>query len=292
MYILTGSHQLELHQAISQSLAGRTALLRLMPLSITELRSGKLDFPLNEYLLKGFLPAIHKDKLDPTKAYRNYMQTYIERDIRQLINIKDLNAFHRFIKLCAGRIGQVLNLNSLCNDIGISNHTAKNWLSILEASFIIFQLQPYYENLGKRIIKSPKLYFTEIGLATYLLDIENTSQIDRDPLKGNLVENLVILELLKARFNKGLDPHLYYYRDHHGNEIDVIHKQGNQLIPIEIKASETFNSRFLKGLEFLHKLAPKKCKNGYLIYAGKQSQTIHDFKIINFKDTAKIFRDI
>lgn len=288
MFILTGSHQLELHQAITQSLAGRTALLKLLPLSLTELAKANIDLTLDEYLLNGFFPRIYNDKLNPTKAYRNYFQTYVERDVRQLIQIKDLSTFQRFMKLCAGRIGQILNVHSLSGDVGVSSHTINEWLSLLEASFIIIRLQPYFENFGKRIIKSPKLYFTDVGLATYLLDIETLEQINRDPLRGALVENLIILELYKARLNQGLDPQLYYFRDNHQHEIDVIFKKSQQLIPIEIKASKTIANDFFKGLNYFSKLIGSRCEQGYLVYAGEQQQRVDKFKVINYKEIYKI----
>lgn len=283
MFILTGSHQLELHHAISQSLAGRTALLKLYPLSIRELTNANITLSIDEYLYQGFYPRIYNDNLNATKAYRNYFQTYVERDVRQIVNVKDLAKFQQFIKLCAGRIGQLINMQSLSNDLGIANHTVQHWLSILEASFLIIKLEPYFENFGKRLIKAPKLYFADVGLATYLLDIENMQQLSRDPLRGNLFENLVIMELIKARLNQGLDPHLYFYRDNHQNEVDVIFKQGNQLIPIEIKAAKTFHPEFLKGIRYLHKLIPERCKGGYLVYGGEQQQHIQEVQVINYK---------
>ena len=289
MFILTGSHQLELQEAISQSLAGRTALLTLLPLSIQELLDAGIDIPLDLLLLNGGYPRIYKDRLDPTKAYRNYFQTYVERDLRQLIQVKDLTQFERFVRICAGRIGQILNLEGIGNEVGVSSHTVKEWISILEASFILFRLQPYFENFGKRIIKSPKLFFHDVGLATYLLGIENETQVSRDPLRGHLVENLVLLELMKSRLNRGLDPQLYYYRDAQQNEIDVIFKQGNQLIPIEIKASKTFTPEFLKKLHFFQDLTEGRSPAGYLIYAGDQEQKIHSIRLLNYKHVSQIF---
>jgi predicted AAA+ superfamily ATPase len=283
LFILTGSHQLELHQAISQSLAGRTALLTLLPMSLDELLKAGIDLSLDAVLIKGGFPRIYKDNLDPTKANRNYFQTYVERDLRQLINVKNLAQFERFIRICAGRIGQVLNMEEIGGEIGIASNTVKEWISILEASFIVFRLQPYFENFGKRIIKSPKLFFTDVGLATYLLGIENEIQISRDPLRGHLIENLVVLELLKWRLNHGLDPQLYYYRDVQKNEVDVIFKDGNNLIPIEIKASKTFNPEFLKKLHFFQKLVGKRAPKGYLIYNGEQEQAIHSIELLNYK---------
>jgi len=281
-FILTGSHQLALHQAITQSLAGRTALLTLLPMSLYELAQAGITPSLNELLLRGGYPRVYRDNLDPKKAYRNYFQTYVERDVRQLINIKDLLQFERFIRICAGRVGQILNMEEIGGEVGVSSHTVKEWISILEASFIVFRLQPYFENFGKRIIKSPKLFFTDVGLVSYLLEIENEIQINRDPLRGHLVENLVVLELLKWRYNQGLDSHLYYYRDVQKNEIDIIFKDGNRLTPIEIKSSKTYNSEFLNKLHFFQKIAGERAPKGYLIYAGEQEQRIGSIELLNY----------
>lgn len=286
MFILTGSHQLELYQAISQSLAGRTALLNLLPLSLVELHEANIELALDEILLHGGYPRIYKDHLDPTKAYRNYFQTYVERDLRQLVQVKDLSQFQRFIKICAGRIGQILNLESIGNEIGASSHTVKHWISILEASFIVIRLQPYYENFGKRSIKSAKLYFSDVGLAAYLLGIENTLQMSRDPLRGNLVENLVFLELYKARINQGLDPQLYFFRDTNGNEIDFVFQTGRELVPIEVKAAKTFNKAFLKNLTYFKNLIEDRFSKGYVIYTGDVEQKIDSFEILNYNHAA------
>ncbi len=286
-FILTGSHQLELHQSITQSLAGRTALATLLPMSLSELENAKIQLSLDEALLKGGFPRIFTDKLDPSKAYRNYFQTYIERDVRQLIHIKDLIQFQRFVRLCAGRIGQLLNLEGLAGDVGISAHTVREWISVLEASFIIVRLAPYYENFGKRIVKSPKLYFTDVGLACYLLGIENEAQLSRDPLRGNLVENLVVLELMKARLNRGKDPQLYFFRDAHGHEVDVIFQSGHTLIPIEIKASQTFNSDFLKNLAYFQTIVGGRAPTGFLVYAGMMEQHVGPFQLLHYTHAAK-----
>jgi len=287
MFVLTGSHQMELHQAISQSLAGRTAILNLLPMSISELSKSRIELPLDEALLKGGYPRLFKENLDPTQLYRFYLQTYIERDLRQLIQIKDLIQFQRFVRICAGRIGQLLSLESIGNDVGISANTVRQWISILEASFIVFRLPPYYENFDKRITKSPKLYFHDVGLASYLLGIENVVQMKRDPLRGNLFENYIILELMKERLNKGLDPQLYYFRDAHGHKVDLIFQSGRQLVPIEIKAAQTFNSDFLKNLNFFQNLAGAKSGVGYVIYAGDQEQKIQSFKLLNYKNATE-----
>lgn len=288
LFILTGSHQLALHEAITQSLAGRTAILNLLPLTISELASANIELSLNDYLLNGFLPRIYANPMNPTKAYRNYLQTYIERDVRQILHVRDLKTFQHFIRLCAGRVGSVLNKESLGNELGISSHTINQWLSVLEASFIITQITPYFENFGKRVIKSPKLFFTDVGLVTYLLGIENIEQLTRDPLRGFLVENLIVLELIKTRLNKGLEPQLYFYRDQHQNEVDVIYKQSNELIPIEIKASQTYHSQFIKNINYYGSIAGSRVKKGYVVYAGTHEQTIGNVQIINFKKAHQI----
>ncbi len=290
-FILTGSHQLSLHEAITQSLAGRTAMLTLYPLTLFELEQAGFDFSVDKQILYGAFPRIYKENLDPEDAYRNYLLTYVERDVRQLINIKDISLFQRFIKLCAGRIGCVFEATSLANDIGVSTHTIQSWLSILEASYVVFRLQPYYENFGKRVIKSPKLYFTDVGFASYLLDIENITQLQRDPLRGNLFENLIILELMKYRLNRGKDPNLYFYRDKHQNEVDVIYKTGHDLIPIEIKSAKTFNKSFLKTLKLFQQYAKDRVPKGYVVYTGPIEQKLGDFELLNYRHLRSIWDD-
>jgi len=267
LYILTGSQQLNLNAAVSQSLAGRTALLTLLPFSIEELDQYALsDFTRDKYLYHGFMPRIFDQQQNPGIAYRNYLQTYVERDVRQLINLKDLALFEKFLRLVAGRIGQIINLNALSNDTGVSATTLSNWISVLEASYIIFRLMPYHENFGKRVIKSPKLYFVEPGLACYLLGIENEMQLARDPLMGNLFENMVVLEAVKSRYNSGLNPNLYFFRDSNQNEIDLLLKKGSKLYPVEIKASRSWNERFTKNILKFNALSDGN--EGCVVYGG------------------------
>ncbi len=289
-FILTGSHQLQLHQSISQSLAGRTAILRLLPLSISELTQAEIIIDKYEMMYRGFLPRIYKDNINPTRLYRNYYETYIERDVRQLINLKDLSTFTKFIKLLAGRVGQIVNLSSMANDTGVSSNTLKSWLAVLEASFIIFKLEPYFENFGKRVIKSPKIYFTDIGLLIYLLGIDRPSQIERDPLYGSIFENLVITEALKARYNQGEAHNLYYFRTSKGNELDLIYKKGRELVPIEIKASMTFHRNFIKGITFFYGLSENTTK-GFVVYSGKLVYESELYNLINYVNTALIFKN-
>ena len=290
MFILTGSYQVSLRGAIAQSLAGRTAILHLLPMSMKELKDEGLNFTLDEILYQGGFPRIYKDLLNPSKAYGNYVQTYLERDLRQMVEVKNLQLFQKFLKLCAGRIGQIFNKENLANEVGVTSKTITHWLSILEASFLIFLLPPYFENFGKRVIKSPKLYFCDVGLATYLLGIENVSQIAREPLRGNLVENLVILELIKSRWNQGLEHRLFFYRDSHHNEIDVLFQNGHDLIPIEIKSAKTFNQSFLKGLSLFKDLIGDRCQSPSLIYSGDDEHKIKGVQLLNFSHSAKALK--
>lgn len=289
-YILTGSHQVRLHETVSQSLAGRTALLSLLPLSIEELKANNAaTIDRDSLIYRGFMPRIYQENINPTRLYRNYFQTYIERDVRQMINVKSLIAFENFMRLLAGRIGQVVNLHSLAGDVGVSSSTLKEWLSVLEASFVIFRLPPYFENFGKRIIKSPKIFFTEVGLAAYLLGIETAEQVSRDPLRGNLFENMVVIEALKSRLNAGADPNLFFFRDSKGYEVDLIFKKGRQLVPVEIKSAMTFNSGFAKNIEKFKRIAPN-VESGAVIYAGELTPEVAGNKFVHFSDTASVLR--
>lgn len=286
-FILTGSHQLGLHEAISQSLAGRTALLSLLPLSISELNSGGVQLDIDQYLYQGFYPRFYSDKQhNPTELHRDYMKTYVERDVRQLINIKDLMQFQKFMKLLAGRVGQILNLNDLCNNLGISHHTATEWLSVLEASFLIFRLPPYFENLGKRIIKSPKIYFTDVGFASYLLGIDDVRQLETHPLRGYLFENLVLMDIIKSRYNRAKDANCYFYRDSNQNEVDIVITRANWLIPIEIKSSQTFNKDFLKGVKYFTEITKERTPFSLLVYTGELEQAIQTSELVNYKNAA------
>jgi predicted AAA+ superfamily ATPase len=284
-FVLTGSHQLMLHASLSQSLAGRINLTTLLPLSLSELKSTTPDYSVDDYLLHGFYPRIYHEQLEPALVYRNYFETYIERDVRALMHLKDLNAFIRFIKLCAGRIGQLLNIESLANDVGVSATTIKNWLSILEVSFVIKLLPPYFENFGKRLIKSPKLFFIDVGLAAYLLEIETLTQLKRDPLRGHLLENMVIMEWMKYRFNQGKAPNLYFYRDSNGTEVDGLYKTGHDFIAFEVKAAQTYHADFLNNLNKLQKLLQERLFARYLIYTGTGSHSVQGIQIVNCLDT-------
>ncbi len=285
-YVLTGSHQLALREAIAQSLAGRTAILHLLPFSIAELVDNNLGFAnAEDYLYQGFLPRIYDQQQRPSTAYANYYQTYVERDVRQLINVKDIAQFQKFMKLVAGRVGQLMDYSSLAGDVGVSATTIKHWLSILEASFILYKLPPYFENFGKRVIKTPKYYFMDTGLLCFLLGIENPQQVARDPLIGQLFENLVVIDVLKNFYNKGKLDNLYFFRDSNGLEADLLLQQGRQLIPIEIKSSSTYKPELLKGLKRIMELSPQMA-NAHLVYSGDAMQFSNGINAVRFDDLA------
>ena len=268
MYILTGSRQMELQESITQSLAGRSAMVDLLPLSCAELTAAGIRHTRDEALYYGGLPRLYTEKIPPEIAYSNYMRTYVERDVRQLINIKNLSAFETFIRLLAARVGQIINYSSLASDVGISAPTIKEWISVLEASYIIFTVHPYYNNFGKRLTKSPKIFFTETGLVTSLLDINTPTQIARDPLIGSIYENLIVSEFLKARLNAGLRPNLYFYRDAHGFEIDLILDIKRRPLPIEIKSAMTYSPALIKNLQQFYNNPATLSLPPALIYSG------------------------
>jgi uncharacterized protein len=268
-FVLSGSQHFLLMEQVSQSLAGRVAILQLLPLSLSELKNADLQ-PINleKAIFYGGYPRIYNQHIEPYDFHTAYLQTYIERDVRQLRQVGDLDRFMRFIRLCAGRIGQLLNVSSLATDAGISPTTAQSWLSILQTSHIIFLLQPHFQNFNKRLVKSPKLYFTDTGLACHLLGIEESSQLVTHFLRGGLFENLVILELLKQRYNQGKKSNLYFWRDSHGHEVDCLLEKANTLIPIEIKSSQTTKSAFFDGLTYFKQLTGNNTEGGYLVYGG------------------------
>ncbi|MES2614018.1 MAG: ATP-binding protein [Bdellovibrionota bacterium] len=281
LFILSGSQQFSLQKSISQSLAGRTAIFHLLPLSISELKKAKKlrQKKFEPFLLDGFFPKIHSGKKQNLNIfYGSYFETYVEKDIRTLINIKDLSLFKKFVTLCAGRIGQLLNKESLARDVGISQKTVEEWLSILEASFILFRLQPYYVNVSKRLIKTPKLYFYEPGLASYLLNISNEEQLSSHPLKGNLFENLIVVEAMKHKFNFALRQNISFYRDSNNNEIDLLIETGNSLLPLEIKSSQTFHMEFVKTIENLSQ--PLNLVKGAVVYGGDVRQNRTNFTLL------------
>ena len=284
-FILTGSENFMLSEKISQTLSGRVALLKLLPFSFDELKNTKYEQKtIEDYLFKGMYPRLYDKKIAPTDWYPNYIQTYLEKDVRSLKNVSDLHVFQKFLKLCAGRIGQIVNLSSLGNDCGISYNTVKSWLSVLESSYIIFLLQPHYRNFNKRLIKAPKLYFYDTGLACSLLGIENKKQLETHYLKGSLFESFVISELSKLRLNEGLTPNLYFWRDRMGHEIDCILETASLNIPIEIKSGKTVSEDFFKNLNYWNGISGGKPKDSYIIYGGDEEQKGKDRNVISWKN--------
>ena len=281
MFILTGSHQPDLHMAVSQSLAGRTALLTLLPLAREELQQIKTVWNAFDLIYQGAFPRLHSQQLQPNRFFNGYLQTYVERDVRAILNVKDLSRFQQFLVLLAGRVGQVVNYAALANDVGVSATTIQQWISVLKASYILFELPPFFANIRKRVVKSPKLYFTDTGLATFLLGIQSAEQVARDPLRGNLYENLMIIEILKAHLNRGLRPELYFYRDSQGNEVDLLIRQRGGLLPVEIKSSATFSTDFLKGIENFRAASPDCLPDALVLYNGEQSYQVNQVRIFN-----------
>lgn len=291
-FILTGSQQFEVMTTISQSLAGRTALLKLLPFSMEELAGAGITPGIDALLLHGFYPRIHDAHLDPTQALGDYLETYVERDIRQLVNIKDLALFEKFVRLCAGRTGQLLNLHSLGNDVGISHTTARSWLTLLEASYIVFLLQPWHTNLAKRQVKTPKLFFYDVGLAAYLLGAESELHINRHPLRGNLFENLVVIEALKYRYNRARRSNLYFWRDAKGNEVDLLLEVGGEVVPVEIKSGATISEDFFKGLRTFAARLPQPPRASALVYGGVERQRRSDVTVWRHDDVARMMGEL
>ena len=291
-FILTGSQQFGLLSGITQSLAGRAALLTLLPMTYGELeRSGKIGRNLDKILCDGAYPPIFDRGLEPHPWQGNYVRTYLERDVRQLIKVQDLGTFQRFLKLCAGRTGQLLNLSSLANDAGITHNTAKAWISVLEASYILHLLPAHHRNFSKRLVKTPKLYFLDTGLATWLLGIQNNEQLTAHVHRGALFETWVVSELLKARYNSGESSNLYFWRDRSGHEVDLLIDQGTHLSPLEIKSGQTINKDYFRGLEFWQNLAGETAGKAWLVYGGTSRQIRSDVTVlpwyeINFEQIA------
>ncbi len=288
-FILTGSHQPKLHAEISQSLAGRTGILKLLPLSIEELSEAGISLSRDGYIFNGFMPRLYDEEIPPAMFYQAYYATYVERDVRQLVNVSDLHAFETFLKLLAGRVGQVVNMSDLSGDVGKSSTTLKAWLSVWEASYIVFRLPCCFNSFGKRLTKAPKIFFTEVGLAASLLGIENLSQVARDPLLGGLFENMVVAKALKTVYNLGRKlPNLYYFRIRDRNEVDRIIDENRRLIPVEIKAGMTFDPSFAGDIRAFLQFAPE-CVRPTALYAGETAATIRGVNFDNFKNTHRLF---
>ena len=289
-FIITGSHNFLIHQAISQTLAGRIAIVTLLPLCLSELQSHKTE--LDTLLFTGFYPRIHAQKLHPSEWHQNYVRTYVEKEIRLIKNVTDLTSFQRFMKLCAGRIGQLVNYSSLASDCGIDHRTVKSWLSLLEMSYIIFLLPPYYDNFSKRLVKMPKLFFYDTGLASYLLGITSEEQISTHYLRGGLFESIVLSDLMKQKFNNGEMPNLYFWRDRHGHEVDCVVEHKNSLFPIEIKSGQTISQAYFEGLVYWNSLAKNPSSHGTVVYGGEENQTRKQGHVIGWKDLLSFFKSL
>jgi hypothetical protein len=292
-FILTGSHQPRLHEAISQSLAGRTAVLTLWPFSNHELSHYKsVRRTVFGTIVRGCFPRLHEENIESRRFYNSYLQTYVERDVRALIQLRDLSQFQKFLTLLAGRVGQIVNLASLSNDVGVSATTIRDWISVLKASYIVFELPPFFENIQKRVIKSPKIYFTDTGLASFLLGIGTEEQAARDPLRGHLYENFIIGDIMKGALNKGIRPEIFFFRDSHGNEVDLLIREKGALTPVEIKSSSTFSTDFMKGIERFQALGIKRIAPGVVLYNGEQQFNVRGIRIFNPWLTEDIWKSL
>ncbi|MBQ5463505.1 MAG: ATP-binding protein [Fibrobacter sp.] len=284
-FILSGSHNFLLMERISQSLAGRTSVLKLFPFSIAELQATNiLPNDLDEVLLKGCYPRLYDKKITAKEYFTSYLQTYVERDVRLLRNIIDMTAFKRFLKLCAANVGSVLNVASLAKDAGISVVTANSWISILEASFVLLRLPPYYKNFSKRVIKSSKIYFCDTGLLCNLLNIFNREQLQESNLRGAIFENLIVIELMKAALFKGEEPQLYFWRDTNQNEVDLLRETDGKLEAIEIKSGETKNQKFYDGLKKFSEVSGISLSDTKVVYGGSDSYRGENQKFISWKE--------
>ena len=287
LFVLTGSEQFRLSDSISQSLAGRTALLRLLPFSLAERRRTGASDRVDDILYSGFYPRIHDQKLEPRQALGDYFETYVERDVRRIGEIRNLSSFRRFVRLCAGRVGQLANLSSLGADAGVSHTTARHWIAILEASYVLFQLPPFYANIRKRLVKSPKLYFYDVGLASYLIGIEHAGQIATHPLRGALFENAVVAEALKHRFNRGHRSNLSFFRDTRGLECDLLYENGSRIGAIEIKSGATIASDYFDALNRVAKLLPQISVQA-VVYGGVDRQSRRDGEVVALADLSDV----
>jgi len=290
--VVSGSENLLLAESISQSLAGRAAYQVVLPFSIEELKNNSLlTTDAKKQMYKGFYPALYSRDIEPNTYYNQYLATYIERDVRQIKNIADLSLFRKFLGLLAGRVGQILNVSSLANDTGISPNTAEQWISVLEASYIVYRLRPYYKNMGKRLIKSPKLYFYDTGLVSALLGIASATELATHYAMGNIFENMIVIDVLKHLYNHGQRPDIFFYRDSNGREIDLLYERGEKIIPIEIKSSSTFHNSFLDGLSYWRKNIDSQMR-GYVIYAGKSGQRVGQDELVAWHELGEILRTI
>ena len=293
-YLITGSQQISLKSSITQSLAGRTAIVQMLPLSISELYSANIKLDRDSQLISGFMPFLYAESgHSPFEYYKNYMNTYLERDIVQIAAVHDLIRFEKFMRLLAGRVGQLVNNSALATEVGVSSTTIGSWLSILEASHVIYTLKPWFKNRNSQVVKTPKIYFCDTGLVSYLLGIETPEQMIRDPLLGNIFENFVVIEALKTRLNLGLEPNLYFFRNSNGLEIDLILQEQNKLKLFEIKSGKSLNDEFCRNMKnfsakYNEEIASDSTK-GTVIYSGETYESYKDFGFYNFSNIPQLF---
>ena len=281
-FILSGSSNFAMLQSVTQSLAGRAAILELLPMSIPEISDFAKSLTLDELIFGGMYPAVCAQKIPPEFAYPSYVKTYLERDVRNLLRISNLSAYEKFLKLCAGRIGSLFVASQLANEVGVSVNTIKSWLSVLQSSYVITLLPPYFENVSKRLIKTPKIYFIDTGVACYLLDIESPQQLARDKMRGPLFENLIVMEAIKYRTNQGKAPNAYFYRDSNQNEIDLLLKNGEDIKGIEIKSSMTYHKDFEHTLRNMSKYINGNTQQRAVVYAGDMENRLGEIQLINY----------
>lgn len=287
-FALSGSSNFEVMKNLSESLAGRAGVFELLPMSIQEV-TGKVDLDnLNQILYNGLYPSICAKKNIAKFFYPSYVRTYLEKDVRDLLQIKDQIRFTKFLKLCAARIGSLFNASELGAEVGVSSKTISHWLSVLQASYIITLLPPYYENIPKRLVKSPKLYFNDPGLACYLLDIESPQQLDRDKMRGAIFENMIVMEAIKHRYNMGLEGGVFFYRDSNQNEVDLLIKQEGELTAIEVKSSMTYSSSFEKALTQIEGWIKTPISKKAIVYSGDFENTSGNINLINYRHISSI----
>lgn len=294
-YIITGSQQIPLKSSVAQSLAGRTSVVQMLPLSLSELEGAGIELDRDSQLIAGGMPYLFAESGQaPFEYYKNYVATYLERDIAQIGAVQDLMRFENFMRLLAGRTGQLVNNSAIATEVGVSSTTIGSWLSILEASHLVYVLKPWYPNRTSQIVKTPKVYFCDTGLASYLLGIENPNQMQRDPLLGNLFENLVVIDALKARLNSGAEPNLYFFRNSKGLEVDLLLKTGGKLKLFEVKSGKSLNDEFTKNMQKFSSLYPDLVElsktHGTVIYSGEDYKSYKDYAYANFHKLTPLFK--
>lgn len=283
-FLLSGSSNFELMHSLSESLSGRAGVYELMPMSLNETREASSSKTLDNFLYDGLFPAVCAKKNVARLFYPSYVKTYLEKDVRDVLNIKDMMLFLKFMKLCAARVGSIYNASELSNEVGVDNKTISAWMSVLTASYIIYLLPPYYENISKRLVKSPKLYFTDPGLACYLLDIESPKQLERDKMRGNIFENFVVMEAVKHRMNAGKEGGVFFFRDSNQNEVDLLLKEEGEIRAYEVKSSMTYTTEFEKTIKKLSDWLTTPVVSKSIIYAGSLENSVADIKLINYRN--------